>query len=147
MASLPEITMRVRIDTSVLSQTKAHEYLIRFFFGGLITAFAGIIAKEFGPVIGGLFLAFPAVFPASATLVEKHEMQKKENHGLHGTVRGMQAASIEAAGSAIGSVGLAVFALVVWKFVDGNSHWIVVLAGTLSWLTVSVLLWHLRKST
>ena len=38
-----------------------------FFFGGLITAVAGVIAQRFGPIIGGLFLAFPAIFPASAT--------------------------------------------------------------------------------
>ena len=48
-------------------------------YWGLITAVAGIIAKQFGPGIGGLFLAFPAIFPASATLIEKHEKQKKEN--------------------------------------------------------------------
>jgi hypothetical protein len=147
MASLPKIAMRVKIDTSVLGQTKWHEYALRFFFGGLVTAFAGIVAKEFGPGIGGLFLAFPAIFPASATLIEKHEKQKKEKHGLHGVARGAEAASVDAAGSAIGSLGLAIFAFVVWKFVDGNSLWIVILAATLSWLTVSVLLWELRKST
>jgi hypothetical protein len=147
MASFPEITMRVKIDTSVLGKTKWHEYAVRFFFGGLITALAGIVAKEFGPGIGGLFLAFPAIFPASATLIEKHEKQKKEQHGLRGTVRGAQAASIDAAGSAIGSLGLVVFAFVVWRFVGGYSHWIVILAATLSWLTVTVLLWKLRKST
>ncbi len=54
------------------------DYAIRFLFGGLITVAAGIIAKRFGPGIGGLFLAFPAIFPASATLIEKHEKEKKE---------------------------------------------------------------------
>ena len=28
-----------------------------------------------------LFLAFPAIFPASATLIEKHEKEKKEREG------------------------------------------------------------------
>jgi hypothetical protein len=139
--------MRVKIDTSVVGQTKWQEYAIRFFFGGLVTAAAGVVAKEFGPGIGGLFLAFPAIFPASATLIEKHEKQKKEQHALHGTVLGTQAASIDAAGSAIGSLGLIVFAFVVWKFVGGHDHWIVILAAALSWLTVSILLWYLRKST
>jgi len=93
-----------------------------------------------------LFLAFPAIFPASATLIAKHEKQKKEQHGLHGTVRGTQAASIDAAGSAIGSLGLIAFAFVVWKFVEAHNHWVVILAATMSWLTLSVLLWELRKS-
>ncbi len=73
--------MRIKVDPSVIGQTRWYEYAIRFLFGGLITAVAGIIAKKFGPVIGGLFLAFPAIFPASATLIEKHEKEKKEREG------------------------------------------------------------------
>jgi hypothetical protein len=30
----------------------------------------GLLAKKFGSTVGGLFLAFPAIFPASATLIE-----------------------------------------------------------------------------
>src|SRR3954464_581709 len=108
--------MRIRIDLSSLRQTKWHDYAVRFLFGGLITAVAGIIAKKFGPGIGGLFLAFPAIFPASATLIEKHEREKKESLGLSGAARGRSAASLDAAGSSMGSIGLFVFAFVVWQF-------------------------------
>jgi hypothetical protein len=76
--------MRIRIDLSTLGQTKWHDYAVRFFFGGLITAATGIIAKKLGLAIGGLFLAFPAIFPASATLIEKHERKKKQLLGLGG---------------------------------------------------------------
>jgi hypothetical protein len=62
--------MRIKADLSALAQTKWHDYAVRFLFGGFITALAGIIAKKFGPGIGGLFLAFPAILPASATLIE-----------------------------------------------------------------------------
>jgi hypothetical protein len=137
--------MRIKVDPSVIGQTRWYEYAIRFLFGGLITAVAGIIAKKFGPGIGGLFLAFPAIFPASATLIEKHEKQKKEEKGLRGTQRGREAASVDAAGSAIGSVGLLVFALVVWQFAPRHSTWIVLMGATVAWLTVSVLIWHVRK--
>src|SRR6267154_5911678 len=105
--------MRIQVDLSTLAQTQWHDYAVRFLFGGLITTLAGIIAKEFGPGIGGLFLAFPAIFPASATLIEKHEQQKKERLGLHGSVRGRKAAGVDAAGAAIGSIGLSAFALMV----------------------------------
>jgi Protein of unknown function (DUF3147) len=94
--------MQIKVDLSALRQAEWHQYAIRFFFGGLVTAIAGIIAKEFGAAIGGLFLAFPAIFPGSATLIEKHETEKKEREGLHGTERGRDAASIDAAGSAMG---------------------------------------------
>lgn len=139
------MAMRIEIDLSVFGMTKWYEYALRFLFGGLITAVAGIVAKEFGPAIGGLFLAFPAILPASATLIEKHEREKKESHGLEGTKRGRSAASIDAAGSSIGCIGLLIFALLVWQFI-ARGHPAVVLAGsTLAWLTVSVLLWQVRK--
>ena len=146
MVPLPEIRMLVKINPSALRQTKWHDYAIRFFFGGLITVIAGMIAKEFGPVIGGLFLAFPAIFPASATLIEKHEKQKKERQGINGTVRGRKAASIDAAGAAMGSLGLVVFAFIVWKLVSRHSHWMVLVTATTSWLAVSILVWKIRKA-
>jgi hypothetical protein len=138
--------MRVKVDLSALRQTKLHDYAVRFFFGGLITALAGIIAKEFGPIIGGLFLAFPAIFPASATLIEKHEKQKKERQGGKGTARGREAAGIDAAGAAMGSVGLVIFAFVVWKLIPRYSHWMVLIVATTCWLAVSVLAWKIRKA-
>jgi hypothetical protein len=137
--------MQIKVDTSSLRQTKWHEYGIRFIVGGLITAVAGVIAKEFGPVVGGLFLAFPAIFPASATLIEKHERQKKEKEGLEGTERGREAASVDAAGSAMGSIGLLVFALVVWRLMPNHPSWLVLAGASLAWLGVSVLIWQIRK--
>jgi len=64
--------MRVSLHLLALRQTKWYEYAVRFLFGGTITVLAGLIAKQYGPTLGGLFLAFPAIFPAGATLVEKH---------------------------------------------------------------------------
>ena len=54
--------MKIQIDPDVLGETKWYEYAVRFLFGGSITALAGIIAKKFGPEIGGLFLAFQPFF-------------------------------------------------------------------------------------
>jgi hypothetical protein len=139
--------MAIKLDPSVLRQTKWHEYAVRFFFGGLITAMAGVIAKGFGPVVGGLFLAFPAIFPASATLIEKHEKQKKQQLGLQGTDRGRKAASADAAGSAMGSIGLFVFGLLVWRYLSSHPAWIVLITATLIWLLVSVGIWQIRKGT
>src|SRR6185369_4068112 len=119
--------MRIQVNFSTLRQTRWHDYAVRFIFGGLITALAGMIAKKYGPGIGGLFLAFPAIFPASATLIEKHEKQKKEENGLTGTRRGREAAGIDAAGSAMGSVGLFVFAFLVWQFAPRHSIWTVLI--------------------
>jgi hypothetical protein len=137
--------MLIKVNPSALKQTKWHEYLVRFACGGLITTAAGIIAKKFGPEAGGLFLAFPAIFPATATLIEKHETEKKQKKGLKGTVRGRNAASIDAAGSAMGSVGLFVFAVIVLHFIEGHNLWLVLAGAMLGWLGVSVLTWLIRK--
>jgi len=137
--------MLVKVDPSALRQTKWHEYAIRFVSGGLITAGAGILAKEYGPSLGGLFLAFPAIFPASATLIEKHEKQKKQEHGLRGTERGREAAALDAAGSAMGSIGLFAFALIVWKLAPAHPARLVLPVATVAWFAVSVLVWQLRR--
>src|SRR5882672_6373477 len=138
--------MRIQVDLSTLAQTQWHEYAVRFLFGGLITTLAGIIAKQLGPGIGGLFLAFPAIFPASATLIEKHEKEKKESLGLKGEARGRITASIDAAGSSMGSIGLVVFALVVSQFISRGRAWIVLGGATVLWLGVSVAVWQIRKA-
>lgn len=137
--------MKIQINPSALRETKWYQYAVRFLFGGIVTAIAGIIAKKFGPVIGGLFLAFPAIFPASATLIEKHEKEKKERKGLKGTVRAADAVSVDASGAAIGSIGLAVFALIVWREIPTHAPWLVLTISTCTWFAVSLLLWEGRK--
>jgi len=77
--------MKINVSLSSLRQSSWREMALRFGLGGLITAFAGLIANEFGPVIGGFFLAFPSIFPASVTLVEQHEVDKKRKQGIEGT--------------------------------------------------------------
>jgi len=133
--------MKVHADFSALRRTKWYEYAIRFLFGGIITAITGLIAKKFGPQVGGLFLAFPAIFPATATLLEKHEKQKKERKGLNGTKRGRLVAGVDAAGAAMGAGGLIVFALIVWKFLPGRSGSMVLAGATLAWVIVAVSIW------
>jgi hypothetical protein len=137
--------MRIEINLTGLKETRWYELAERFVAGGLMTAGAGLIAKEYGPVVGGIFLAFPAIFPASATLIEKHERGKKEEAGLHGSVRGRKAAGVDAAGAALGSLGLFTFALIVKRFLVGHSSWIVLVGATAIWLSVSLLLWQIRK--
>jgi len=136
--------MKVTLDMSAFGKTTWYEYAIRFVFGGVITAIAGVIAKEFGPGIGGLFLAFPAIFPAGATLIEKHENEKKARVGLDGTQRGRAAASVDAAGASIGALGLICFAITVWLLITRYAPWLVLTAATLTWLAVSVSGWYIR---
>lgn len=133
------------MDFSSLKQTNWRQAAVRFVCGGLATTATGLIAKKFGPVAGGLFLAFPAILPASATLIEKHERQRKQRAGLHGQARARKAAGIDAAGAAIGSIGLLVFAMIIAAFISAHRAWIVIALSTIAWLAVSLALWELRK--
>lgn len=137
--------MRIKVDASALREIRWYQYAVRFIFGGLITAIAGLIAGHFGPVIGGLFLAFPAIFPASATLIEKHEKERKREHGFNGTARAAEAVSVDAAGAAMGTLSLAIFALVAWRLILSYSAWLALTIAALVWLGASALFWELRK--
>jgi hypothetical protein len=79
-----------------------------------------------------------------ATLIEKHERQKKEKKGLHGEERGTDAAAIDALGAAMRSVGLVAFAGIGgWLIPKYQCHWLS--AARLSpgcWST-----FHLDRST
>lgn len=137
--------VKISIDLSALRQTKWYEYAIRFLFGGSMTATAGIIAKEYGPTLGGLFLAFPAILPATVTLIEKHEKQRKQRAGVEGTCRARKAAALSAAGAAMGSFGLLVFALLIWRLLPDHSALFVIAGSTLAWAAVALLIWIVRK--
>jgi Protein of unknown function (DUF3147) len=137
--------MLIRLNPSALKRTRWYEYAIRFLLGGAITAIAGLIAKETGPVVGGLFLAFPAILPASTTLIESHERQKKEQNGLRGVRRGRQAAGVDAIGAAMGSIGLMAFAFWTWRFLPRGPAVLVLATATLLWFAASILIWNGRR--
>jgi hypothetical protein len=137
--------MRIRINLASLEQTQWHEYLTRFLLGGLITAATGLVAKHFGPVIGGLFLAFPAIFPSGATLIEKHERDKKYRAGIPHTIRGRQAAALDARGAAMGTIALATFAVLVWKLLPHHNAAVILTEALAVWLALAILIWRVRK--
>jgi hypothetical protein len=136
--------MVARLRISALKESSWLEVLIRYVLGGLATVVAGLVAQIWGPVTGGLFLALPAIFCASATLIEKHERRRKEEKGLEGRERGKDAAALDAAGSGLGSMGLAAFAAVMWLLARDAAVGSLALA-TIVWLVVSVLLWRARR--
>jgi hypothetical protein len=136
--------MMVQLNLRALRDVRWHEYAIRFVLGGTMTVFAGLIAAGYGPVIGGFFLAFPAIFPASATLIERHVRQRKEEAGVAGARRGKEAAALDARGAALGSFGLSAFGLVIWQLVERSPAGALVV-GAFMWLAVAILGWLLRS--
>src|SRR5437762_13155231 len=118
---------RVEIKPKALKEAKWWEWVIRFAFGGIITVITGIISKKYGPTFGGLFLAFPAILPASATLLQQHDGQK--------------AAGVDSAGAVMGAVGLMAFGAIVWLLGARLSPWLVLPIALVAWFVVSAGLW------
>jgi hypothetical protein len=137
--------MILKIKLSALKNTSWPEYALRFVLGGLATVCTGLIADEYGPVTGGLFLAFPAICCASVTLVEKHEQKRKQKAGLPGSRRGQEAAALESAGVALGSVGLLMFAATVWGLLVSVGTAYAFTGASAAWLLVSISLWWMRR--
>jgi hypothetical protein len=119
----------VKIEPSRLRKTKWQEYAVRFIFGGAITALTGLVAHLYGPVIGGLFLAFPAILPASLTLIEKHSGKEEAEAAAHGAT--------------IATAGLFGFGAVVWALAGQLAAWLVLLIALIVWAVLAVGLWFL----
>jgi len=137
--------MRIGLDVSSIHHLRLRDYAVRFVFGGIVTVLTGLIARRYGPGVAGLFLAFPAIFPAGATLIEKQQREKKRRVGLDGTSRGRVAAGIDAIGAAMGTLGLIAFALLAWRFLPSHSSPAILTIAGLAWLAISVLAWLIRK--
>ncbi len=137
--------MKILINLAALRQVKWYEHFTRFLLGGVISVLAALIAKALGPTVGGLFLAFPAIFPASATLLDKHEREKKQRAGIPVTIRGRLAVGLDARGAAMGSLALAAFAWVVWKMLPHASSSGTLGAALAIWIGLAVAIWRARK--
>jgi Protein of unknown function (DUF3147) len=134
----------IRISPSSLREGRWYEYMIRFALGGAATVFTGIISSRYGASVGGLFLALPAIFCASATLIEKHEIRRKREAGLSGERRGQEAAALDAAGAALGALGMLAFAGVFLWLVE-RSVPAAFATASLAWIIVSVAAWFVRQ--
>lgn len=121
--------MGIALDLAGFRRTRWTSFLARFVYGGVVTALAGVLGHRFGAAIGGLFLAFPALLPASLTLVKQQDGRAK--------------AADDAAGATCGAVGLVAFAAVVWLGAPRTGVAVALPLAALAWLLVSVVGWKL----
>lgn len=115
------------VKPAEIARQKPSAYLVRFAFGAAISLGAALIGMKFGPVVGGVFLGFPAILPASLTLIEKKE--------------GRQQAAIDSEGAVMGAVAMVVFAVVVTVWVTSWGVVATLLVGLAVWLGVATLLY------
>jgi hypothetical protein len=136
----------IRFSPSSLKEGRWYEYLIRFALGGGATVFTGLVSSRYGAFIGGVFLALPAIFCASATLIEKHEIRRKREAGLAGERRGQMAAAVDSAGAALGAIGMLAFAI-VFSLTAETSVATAFMSASFAWLVISVAAWYVRRKT
>jgi hypothetical protein len=137
--------MRLKLRFDSLKETKPREDISRFVFGGVVTVLAGFVADHYGPVLGGLFLAFPGIFPAGVSLVEKHKIMREKTEGKLGIRSARGQASVEATGASAGTLGLMGFAAVLWQGLPDHKFLLVLLTAGVAWIAVSGLLWWTRE--
>ncbi|HEY6475986.1 MAG TPA: DUF3147 family protein [Polyangia bacterium] len=136
--------MRVRFDPAPLKETRLSGHALRFAMGGAVTVGTGLVAKVWGPKVGGLFLALPAILPTGiALLVRLHNRQAGPRRRGD---RARRAAVIEATGASAAAIGLVAFALVAWNRVGRWPTWMTLAVATLAWAAVAAVSWVVRKA-
>jgi len=122
---------RVTIDLSRLRRVRLRELALRFAFGAGVAVLAGIVSLRFGVLAGGLFLAFPAVLPASLTLIEEKEGRVK--------------ALADARGGQLGAVGMIAFALTAAALLPHVPAALALPAALAAWTAVAIGLYALLR--
>ncbi len=99
------------------------DLVIRFAFGAGISIVASLIAILVGMRAGGLMLAFPAILPATLTLLVQEQSERK--------------AADDDLGSLLGAFGLAAFAAVAWWLLPRAGAAVGLVGASVAWIGVS----------
>lgn len=121
--------MSVALKPSKVTKAQPRDLLIRFAFGAGVSLVAGLASLVFGARVGGVFLAFPAILPATLTLVKQKETKKDAEEDDEGAV--------------LGAVALLAFAGVTWALLPITSGLLALVAATVAWLIAAIALYVL----
>ncbi|HVT77860.1 MAG TPA: DUF3147 family protein [Acidimicrobiales bacterium] len=105
---------------------------LRAGFGAAVSVVAALIGVAFGSRIGGLFLACPAILPATLTLIEKKDGKGNAESDEHGSIAG--------------AIGLVAFAGAgAWSVRHTNVAVALLVAGA-AWLLASMAAYNVYVS-
>jgi uncharacterized membrane protein len=111
-------------EPSKLREIQWNEVAIRFAFGAAISVIAAMVGKFFGAAMGGMFLAFPAILPATLTLLEKKHDTADATHNDRGAV--------------LGGLGLIAFAVAAALLFTRATTALVIGVATVAWVVVAI---------
>lgn len=112
-----------KVDVSKVRDVNVKQMGARFALGAVVSVGAGIISHGVGARIGGVFLAFPAILPASLTFVQHKE--------------GTHTADRDALGAVLGGFALVVFAAIGESMFGRHNSALVLLLALCGWLVAS----------
>ncbi|HEY1548510.1 MAG TPA: hypothetical protein VGG28_11845 [Kofleriaceae bacterium] len=116
----------MKFEPAHLREIAVWEYAVRFAFGGALCVLTGIVGEHWA-TYAGMLMAFPAILPASLTLVKKHD--------------GRERAEQDARGGRIGVLGLAAFAAVVAITAGELPAPLVLALAIVAWAVVAMGAW------
>jgi Protein of unknown function (DUF3147) len=82
------IAERPKLDLGRARQTPPRYLLIRFGAGAATSVVSGTTTIVFGPRVGGVLLAFPAILAASLTLIEEQDNSIDAREDARGAIAG-----------------------------------------------------------
>jgi len=106
---------------------RIRELIVRFIFGAITSAVAGSLSILFSPIIGGVFLAFPAILAASLTLIAEEEDMEESREDARGAAVGALALG------AFAGIGVLTFTMIAWP--------LALMAASASWALVALSLY------
>jgi len=118
------------LDLGELRQVRPRDLAVRFAFGAVISVVAGVVGQAAGSRAGGALLAFPAILPATLTLIEKED--------------GTAAAVADVRGSVLGALALVAFALVAFVSLGRLPPPASLAAALGAWIVVALGLYVIR---
>ena len=117
------------VELGKLRAAKPRDYAIRFALGATVSIGAAIAGKTVGARFAGMFLAFPAILPASLTLIQEKE--------------GTRRADRNAIGAVLGGAALVLFAMTAELTLRRIEPYLAVTLALSAWVVVSLTLYAL----
>ena len=116
-----------RAQLSKVTAVKPGDLLVRFAFGAAISIIAGVISLVWNSKAGGMFLAFPAILPATLTLIEKKESKREAEEDDEGAL--------------LGSVAMFSFAATCVWALTALAAGLALAAATVAWAMTAIALY------
>jgi uncharacterized membrane protein (GlpM family) len=120
-----------QVDLSATRDMSAKDMAVRFAFGAGISVVAGLVGLAWGPGAGGLLLAFPAILPATLTLIEKKEDMKH--------------ARDDDSGATLGALALIGFAACGWQLISRHGTLIALISATSCWVVGAITMYLISR--